>query len=69
MLDMTGLTKNPLETAESFDKTLEKDTFTNPNIIANEYSNAPYSIIKRWGDAEKKPTLKSKPTGSLVPSA
>jgi hypothetical protein len=69
MPDMTGLTKNPLEAAETFDKTLEKDTFTNPNIIANEYSNAPYSIIKRWGNAEKKPVLKPKSDGSLIPSA
>lgn len=67
MPDMTGLTKNPLETAETFDKTLQKDSFTNPDVVANEYSNAPYSLIKRWGEAAKKPSLK--PTGSLIPSA
>jgi hypothetical protein len=66
-MDMTGFGKSPLETAEIFDKTLEKDSFTNPNVIANEYSNAPYSLIKRWSDAAKKPSLK--PTGSLIPSA
>jgi hypothetical protein len=64
--DMTGLTKNPLETAEMFDKTLRTDVLTNPDIVANEYSNAPYSLIKRWSDAAKKPTPKL--TGSLVPS-
>ena len=65
--DMTGLTKNPLETAETFDKTLEKDTVTNPDVIATEYSNAPYSLVSRWADAAKKPNLK--PSGSLIPSA
>lgn len=65
--DMTGLTKNPLETAETFDKTLRQDAVTNPDVIANEYSNAPYTLIKRWSDAAKKPNLK--PSGSLIPSA
>lgn len=63
---MDILAKNPLEQASSFEKSLEKDTVTNPNIIANEYSNAPYSLIKRWTDAAKKPKLKS---GALIPSA
>jgi hypothetical protein len=67
MPDMTGLTKSPLETAETFDKTLQKDSVSNPDVIANEYSQAPYSLIKRWGEAAKKPSLK--PTGSLIPSA
>lgn len=66
-VDMTGLTKNPLETAETFDKTLQRDVLTNPDVVANEYSNAPYTLIKRWTDAAKKPNLK--PTGSLIPSA
>lgn len=63
---MDILAKNPLEQASSFEKDLEKSTVANPDVIANEYSNAPYSLVKRWTDAAKKPKLKP---GALIPSA
>lgn len=63
---MDPLAKNPLEQAASLDKGLEKDAVANPNMVANEYSNAPYSLIKRWTDVAKKPNLKP---GALIPSA
>lgn len=58
MEDLMSLTKNPLETADAFDKNLQKDT-SNPGAIVSEYANAPYTLIKRWGEASKKPMVKN----------